>query len=129
MRFGNDDVGSSFPPRDEHDESANAKFNLIPRTVTIAEGASSPTTSSCDSDSTSRRCTTWEDTRRHRRPVPVHQRERGPGRHGTARERLTGHGDVADTRRYFDEPGRYLVLCNFAPHFELFDMYGWVNVK
>ena len=38
MRFGNDDVGSSFPPRDEHDESANAKFNLIPRTVTIAEG-------------------------------------------------------------------------------------------
>lgn len=100
MRFGNDDVGSSFPPRDEHDESANAKFNLIPRTVTIAEGASSPTTSSCDSDSTSRRCTTWEDTRRHRRPVPVHQRERGPGRHGTARERLTGHGDVADTRRY-----------------------------
>lgn len=29
----------------------------------------------------------------------------------------------------FDEPGRYLILCNFAPHFAEFGMYGWVNVK
>ena len=38
VRFGNDDVGSSFPPISEHDESGNGKFNLIPRTVTIPVG-------------------------------------------------------------------------------------------
>ena len=38
VRFGNDDVGSPFPPITEHDESGNGKFNLIPRTVTITRG-------------------------------------------------------------------------------------------
>ena len=38
VRFGNDDVGSSYPPITEHDESGNGKFNLIPRTVTIPVG-------------------------------------------------------------------------------------------
>ena len=36
--FGNDDVGSPFPPITGHDQSGNGKFNLIPRTVTIAAG-------------------------------------------------------------------------------------------
>ena len=40
VRFGNDDVGSPFAPITEHDNSGNGKFNLIPRTVTIAEGGS-----------------------------------------------------------------------------------------
>lgn len=29
----------------------------------------------------------------------------------------------------FDDPGRYLVLCNIAPHFFEGKMYGWVIVK
>jgi hypothetical protein len=29
----------------------------------------------------------------------------------------------------FDTPGRHLLLCNFAPHFAEFGMYGWVEVK
>jgi hypothetical protein len=31
--------------------------------------------------------------------------------------------------REFKEPGRYLVLCNLRPHFQEFNMYGWVNVE
>ena len=40
VRFGNDDVGSPFPPITDHDQSGNGKFNLIPRTATIAVGGS-----------------------------------------------------------------------------------------
>ena len=29
----------------------------------------------------------------------------------------------------FNTPGRYLVICNFLPHFVDNDMYGWVIVK
>jgi plastocyanin len=29
----------------------------------------------------------------------------------------------------FTEPGRYLVICRFLPHFTEFDMYGWVIVR
>ena len=28
----------------------------------------------------------------------------------------------------FDEPGRYLVICSFNPHFQI-GMYGWVVVR
>jgi plastocyanin len=29
----------------------------------------------------------------------------------------------------FHDPGRYLIICTFLPHFADFDMYGWVIVK
>jgi plastocyanin len=29
----------------------------------------------------------------------------------------------------FDEPGKYLVICNVAPHFEEAQMWAWVQVK
>jgi hypothetical protein len=29
----------------------------------------------------------------------------------------------------FDEPGRYLFICTFFPHFVDFDMFGWVIVE
>ena len=29
----------------------------------------------------------------------------------------------------FDEPGRYLIICTFLPHFADNDMYGWVIVR
>jgi plastocyanin len=36
---------------------------------------------------------------------------------------------TATTRTHtFTEPGRYLVICGFLPHFEV-GMYGWVEVK
>ena len=35
----------------------------------------------------------------------------------------------ADTSFEFNEPGKYLVICNIAPHFEESQMWGWVNVR
>lgn len=29
----------------------------------------------------------------------------------------------------FEQPGKYLVICNIAPHFEEAQMWGWVTVK
>ena len=37
-----------------------------------------------------------------------------------------GGGNVA--MKAFDEPGRYLIICQFRPHFES-GMWGWVNVN
>lgn len=44
--------------------------------------------------------------------------------------RVLWQGPVgAGTDFTFDDPGKYLVICNIAPHFELAQMWGWVNVK
>ncbi len=130
VRFGNDDVGSSFPPRDEHDESGNAKFNLIPRTVTIAEGGivtydifvrfgfHEPKVYDVG--------TTPEDIDVQ---FPFINESEGLVATGPRVSGSQGTATWPTPAGTFDEPGRYLVLCNFAPHFELFDMYGWVNVK
>ena len=36
---------------------------------------------------------------------------------------------VASALGTFSVPGRYLVICNFLPHFVDNDMYGWVIVQ
>ena len=134
VRFGNDDVGSAFPPITEHDNSGNGKFNLIPRTVTIAEGGSvtydilirfgihQPAVYEAG---------TKPDDIVPQGPFPFVNDPTGrvalgtgvgPPPPGTA---ATGTW----TTPALNEPGRYLVLCNFAPHFAEFDMYGWINVK
>ena len=129
VRFGHDDVGSSFPPITDHDQSGNGKFNLIPRTVTIEAGGS----------------VTYDIFARFGFHEPkVYDA-------GTTLESINGgfpfinetEGLLATGPRVsgspgtatwttpagtFDEPGRYLVLCNFAPHFTEFGMYGWVIV-
>jgi plastocyanin len=38
-------------------------------------------------------------------------------------------GGIADASFTFSEPGKYLVICNIAPHFEDSNMWGWVQVK
>ena len=38
VRFGNDTVGSKFPPPSGHDQSGHGRDNLIPRTVVIDQG-------------------------------------------------------------------------------------------
>ena len=37
-------------------------------------------------------------------------------------------GGPWSVERQFDEPGKYLVICAFLPHFEV-QMYGWVIVR
>lgn len=132
VRFGNDDVGSSFPPITGHDRSGNAKFNLIPRTVTIAEGGAvtydifvrfgihQPTVYEAG---------TTPDDIDIEGPFPFVNDPDGRLAIGPAVSAATGTATWTTPGGTFDQPGRYLVLCNFAPHFAEFDMYGWVHVK
>jgi hypothetical protein len=129
VRFGNDEVGSPFPPITDHDQSGNGKFNLIPRTVTIARGGS----------------VTYDILIRfgfHQPMVydvgttpddiaggfPFLDDSGGLLATGPRVNAATGTATWTTPAGTFDEPGRYLVLCNFAPHFAEFGMYGWVNV-
>ena len=38
-------------------------------------------------------------------------------------------GLTVDETFTFDEPGKYLVICNITPHFEDSQMWGWVIVN
>jgi hypothetical protein len=132
VRFGNDDVGSPFPPITEHDESGNGKFNLIPRTVAIAEGGSvtydilvrfgihQPVVYEAG---------TTPDDIDVVGPFPFVNDAVGRLAVGPAVNAAAGTGTWTTPAGTFDDPGRYLVLCNFAPHFAEFGMYGWVQVK
>ena len=42
--------------------------------------------------------------------------------------RLALGGVGSDLTFTFDQPGKYLVICNIAPHFEESNMWGWVQV-
>lgn len=132
IQFGQPDVGTSFPPSAEHDESAHAKDNLVPRTVVIDEGG----------------------TVTFNVPAGVHQIAiYAPGTEPedintavliplcpgavpriindpTNRVALITHacGSAWQAQYTFNTPGRHLVICAFLPHFEV-GMYGWVDVR
>ena len=132
IQFGQANVGSPFPASADHDESANAKENLVPRTVVIDVGG-----------------TVTFDV-----PAGVHQiaiYEPGvqpedldisiltalcPGStprlisDSNRRVALITNacGSAWQAQYTFNTPGRYLVICAFLPHF-LDGMYGWVEVR
>ena len=120
MRFGNDDVGSSFPPISEHDERATGSCNLIPRTVTIAKGGR------VTYDILVRfgihqvavyEAGTTPDDIDLQGPFPF-IKDAPDGRESSwdaAVNAVTGTGTWTTAPATFDEPGRYLVLCNFTP--------------
>jgi hypothetical protein len=133
VRFGNDDVGSPFPPITDHDQSGNGKFNLIPRTATIAQGGNVTydilVRFGIHQPALYAAGTTPDDIEVQAFPFVNDPTGRlalgtmvGPPAPGTA---ATGTW----TTPTLNQPGRYLVLCNFAPHFEEFGMYGWIEVK
>ena len=132
VSFGNDDVGSPFPPITGHDQSGNGKFNLIPRTVTIAAGGSVTydifVRFGVHQPAVYEAGTTADDID-IQGPFPFVNDPEGRLALGPAVNAATGTGTWTTPAGTFDEPGRYLVLCNFAPHFAEFSMYGWVNVK
>ena len=132
MQFGQSDVGSPFPPSADHDQSAHAKDNVVPRTVVIDRGG----------------------TVTFNVPAGVHQIAiYGPGTEpenintavlsplcpgttprvindATNRVALITHacGSSWQAQYSFDTPGRYLVICAFLTHFQV-GMYGWVEVR
>jgi plastocyanin len=143
VQFGQASVGSPFPPDSGHDSSGHAADNLVPGTVVIAAGGTvtfevppgvhqiaiyQPGTEPKDIDTTD--LTTLavyagcagppfvnaplvidvldDPTLEAAYPVPCFT--------------------PMTVTHQFDQPGRYLVICNFLPHFEA-RMYGWVIVR
>jgi plastocyanin len=137
VAFGRPDTGSPFPPPQGHDSSSHAKDNLVPRTVVIAKGG----TVTFDLSGPGRAIhqvmvfpdgtepgdvdiTTLKPPSAGCPPVPLIA---DPD--GIALAPQPCAGGTTSPSRTFDEPGRYLVICAFLPHFAEFQMYGWVIVK
>jgi plastocyanin len=133
VQFGLANVGTAFPPTSEHDHSANAKDNLVPRTVVIDRGGT----------------VTFETFGVHgvaiyapgTQPEDVDISELAPAEAGCPPVPLINDqtnllairaqpcaGGSATPSYTFTDPGRYLIVCRFLPHF-VDDMYGWVNVR
>jgi hypothetical protein len=127
VRFGNEGTGSPFPPPD-HDRSFNAYDSLVPRTVVISRGGSvtyamqgfhqpavyEPGTTPADIEILGPE--PWVND-------PDGRVALGPLNVPPATTSWTTPPGT------FAAPGRYLVLCNFMPHFAFASMYGWVEVK
>jgi hypothetical protein len=139
VKFGMNEHGSPFPPAVGHDRSSQAQDLLIPRTVVIATGGQ----------------VEFEIDPFHR--VNVYRAGTAPDDIDVSKLINFVSGPVFipnfviddPTNRIaqsppfqfaieqtwttpvgtFTTPGRYLVICNFLPHFVENDTYGWVIVK
>ena len=139
VKFGMNEHGSPFDPAAGHDRSSQAQDLLVPRTVVIAAGGQ----------------VQFEIDPFHR--VNVYRAGTAPGDIDVSKLINFVSGPVFipnfviddATNRLaqsppfqfaieqtwttpvgtFNTPGRYLVMCNFLPHFVANDMYGWVIVK
>ena len=135
IQFGNTGVGSgnsgkNFPRG--HDESGHASDKLIPGTVSIAQGGT----------------VTFMIVGSSRHQVEVYPAGTIPTDIDTANVEAIGGcggpnyiddgigetlgpptcaGGLNVAMKAFNEPGRYLVICRFNPHFES-GMWGWVEV-
>jgi plastocyanin len=147
MQFGQVNVGSPFPPGSEHDQSAHAVDNIVPRTVVIKVNGTvtfnlpasvhqiniyKPGTQPEDVDTSINNRTTLAAHAGCGAPLPPAL---------TGAPIVIGSGGAnfeaaipvpcltPATREYtFTQPGKYLVICAFLPHFEV-GMYAWVEVK
>ena len=136
VQFGQPNVGTVYPPAFEHDRSAHAKDNLVPRNVVIDRGQTvtfntfgvhevaiyEDGTDPDDIDTSKliampAGCPTgnapllMNDTNNR---IALYAQPCGPG--------------LRQVVHRFTEPGKYLVICAFLPHFQV-QMYGWVTVR
>jgi len=136
VRFGLANIGSGFPAPSGHDRSGHANDTMVPGTVVIDKGG----------------IVTFEIVNPHqisiygpgKRPEDVDASIRAampagcpnPGGNGLITDPV---GLVASWANpcnqprlpitfQFNQPGRYLVICSFNPHFQI-GMYGWVIVR
>jgi plastocyanin len=146
MQFGQVNVGSDFPPGSGHDQSAHAADNIVPRTVVIKAGGTvtfnlpanihqiniyKPGTQPEDVDvSVTNRTTLASKGCGAPLPAGLLNAPIVIGSGGSNFEAAISVPCGAPTERSytFTQPGRYLVICAFLPHFEV-GMYAWVEVK
>jgi plastocyanin len=135
IAFGRPDTGSPFPPPSGHDQSSHAKDNLVPRTVVIAQGGTVRFDLSGPGRAVHQVAIYPDGTE----PRDVDTTALAPPPAGCPPVPLIADGNVlapppcaggSTSPSYtFTEPGRYLVICTFLPHFVDAQMYGWVIVK
>ncbi|HEV8636464.1 MAG TPA: hypothetical protein VG370_19750 [Chloroflexota bacterium] len=125
VRFGNPEAGSPFPPPSGHDQSSNAKDNLIPRTVVISSGGSV----TFEIDGFHQPAVYQAGTSPEDIAVPSTGLFVNDANGRLALAPLNRPPATSSFPMTFAEPGTYLVICNVRPHFALFNMYGWVVVK
>jgi plastocyanin len=136
VRFGNDTVGSPFPPPSGHDASGHGRDNLIPRTVVIDAGE----TVTFEMGGPVHQVGIYKDgteVDQVRRVGAAPKAGCGPAPYipGTGDPNLVTilgqplcAGGAASVSYTFTRPGRYLVICTFIPHLNV-GMYGWVEVR
>jgi plastocyanin len=140
VQFGQPNVGSPFPPTSGHDQSAHAVDNMVPRTVVIDKGGTvtfntfgvhqvaiyAPGTEPGDIDTTDLVLTPAGCPKPGPPPgAPLLIDDETNRIANYPQACVPGPRTVTHT---FDEPGRYLVICSFLPHFQV-QMYGWVIVR
>jgi plastocyanin len=121
MVFGRPDVGSgcNFPCED--DASFHAVDKIQPGSVAISAGGS----------------VTFDMEGFHQvaiyepgiAPKDIEPDENTFPFVNDANRRIFLGGLMVDETFTFDEPGKYLVICNITPHFEESQMWGWVIVR
>lgn len=137
VEFGLPDTGSPFPPG--HDQSGHAKDRPVPRTVVISQGGTVEFRINARTHGLAIYGPGIE-------PEDIDVNNMIPSVAPCPRPPLIDdpNGRIAvfdqpcallppqqtDVVRFtFDEPGRYLFICIFFPHFMDFDMFGWVIVE
>jgi plastocyanin len=136
VQFGQPDTGSPFPPSQQHDQSSHAKDNIVPRTVVIAAGGTVEFQINTPAHGLAiyQAGTEPEDI-----DVTILKPSAGPpcpppplidddqDRLVVFAQPCAGGPSVVSYT--FQNPGRYLIICVFSPHFVDFDMFGWVIVQ
>ena len=132
VQFGLTDVGTSYPPSADHDASAHARDNLVPRTVVIDQGGTVTFNVPAGAHQIAIYApgTTPEDINTAALTTSCPGSAPRLINDATNRIALITHacGAAWQAHYIFEKPGRYLVICAFLPHFEV-GMYGWVEVR
>ncbi len=136
VRFGNDTVGSGFPPPSGHDQSGHGRDNLIPRTTVIDRGGTVTFVMGgpvhqvaiyADGTTVQEVSRAGAITKGGCPPVPYITGVNDPNLVAVVGEPVCA-GGAWSVSYTFTEPGRYLVICTFIPHLDA-GMYGWVEVR
>jgi plastocyanin len=136
VQFGLPDVGSGFPPAEGHDQSGHAADTRVPSTVVIDPGGTvtfnavgihqiaiyEPGKTPEDVDTS-----TTVAMPAGCPPLPPFRINDPAGRIAINGSNPVGCGPRTYTHT-FSDPGKYLVICEVLPHFEI-KMYGWVVVR
>jgi len=134
VQFGNDPVGSPFPPPSGHDQSGHGRDNLIPRTVVIDKGGTVTFKTVAPIHQVAIYADGAEASEINQGAVVIKAGCPPVPYINDANHRLAVLGEPPckggsfNPTYTFNTPGRYLVICTFIPHFSV-GMYGWVEVR